>query len=224
MLAWLPENISTFGGDLDDVFALIYYIVGIWFVLTQALIIILLIRYRRKEGKKAVYVHGNNWSQALWILIPCVLVLTLDMWIEVRGSNVWAHIKLSQPKPDVTVKVTGKQFNWIITYPGPDGKFGTADDRKLDNDIHVPVGKVVRIILESKDVIHSFFVPALRLKQDAVPGRRILAWFQATKTGKWEIPCAELCGFGHSGMKGLLTVHSADDYRAWRLKQWPSSG
>ncbi|MEE9171716.1 MAG: hypothetical protein V3U41_02260 [candidate division NC10 bacterium] len=124
---------------------------------------------------------------------------------------------------DVRVHVTGKQFNWEILYPGPDGRFGTADDLQVDNELHVPVGKIVRVTLKSKDVIHSFFLPNLRLKQDTMPGREIEAWFEATKPGVYEIPCAELCGFGHSGMLGHLTVHSAEDYEKWVNRTWPSA-
>ena len=89
--------------------------------------------------------------------------------------------------------------------------------------VHVPVNKVVRVILTSKDVIHSFFIPAMRLKQDAVPGREITVWFQSTKTGRYEIPCAELCGFGHSGMLGYLYVHSSEEYENWLNENWPES-
>ena len=102
---------------------------------------------------------------------------------------------------------------------GADGKFGTDDDVKFDNDLHVPVSKVVRVQLSSKDVIHSFFLPNLRLKQDAVPGRTILTWFEATKPGKYELPCAELCGFGHSGMKGWLNVYTPEDYQKWAAEK-----
>jgi cytochrome c oxidase subunit 2 len=108
-----------------------------------------------------------------------------------------------------------------MLYPGPDGKFGTQDDLELENMLHVPVDKVVRVILTSKDVIHSFFVPVLRLKQDTLPGRKIDAWFEATKPGTYEIPCAELCGFGHSGMLGYLIVHTNEDYEAWVQENWP---
>jgi len=118
--------------------------------------------------------------------------------------------------------VTAKQFNWEIVYPGPDGKFDTADDLQVDNELHVPVNRAVHVFLASKDVIHSFFLPQLRLKQDAVPGRVIQAWFQATKTGRYEIPCAELCGFGHSGMLGHLTVYSPEEYGKWVKEKWPS--
>lgn len=86
---------------------------------------------------------------------------------------------------------------------------------KTDNELHVPVSKPIHVVLTSKDVIHSFFLPHFRLKQDAMPGREIPLWFEATKTGEFEIPCAELCGFGHSGMKGMLFVHSDEEYRKW---------
>jgi cytochrome c oxidase subunit 2 len=116
--------------------------------------------------------------------------------------------------------VNGKQFNWDMTYPGPDGEWGTDDDLQLENQLHVPVNEVVHIRLTADDVIHSFFVPQLRLKQDALPGRFINMWFEATKPGTYEIPCAELCGFGHSGMLGYLTVHTEEDYAAWVSERW----
>jgi cytochrome c oxidase subunit 2 len=129
--------------------------------------------------------------------------------------STWAKVKRQAPDSDFELQVAAKQFNWDVVYPGADGKFGTDDDVKFDNDLHVPVNKVVRVHLSSKDVIHSFFLPNLRLKQDAVPGRTILVWFEATKPGKYELPCAELCGFGHSGMKGWLYVHTPEEYKKW---------
>jgi cytochrome c oxidase subunit 2 len=123
---------------------------------------------------------------------------------------------MSAPPPsDFVLQVTAKQFNWQVTYPGPDGKFGTADDKTLLDEMHVPVNKVVHVHLRSQDVIHSFFVPQFRMKQDAVPGREIVQWFEVTKTGKYELPCAELCGFGHSGMRGWIYVHTPDEYAKW---------
>ena len=221
MLSWLPENVSSFGGDIDSLFYLILYITGAWFILTEGLIIVLLILYRRKEGRPAAYIPGNNLKQAAWILIPGLIVLLLDLWIDFRGAEVWAKIKGHIPPSDLQIQVTGKQFNWEIVYPGPDGKLGTADDLQTDNELHVPAGKVIRVVLKSKDVIHSFFLPNLRLKQDAVPGRDIVAWFEATKPGKYEMPCAELCGFGHSGMGGWLYVHTAEEYENWVKEHWP---
>jgi len=222
MLRWLPENVSTYGGDIDSILSLIYYVVGVWFVLTSAAILYFLIRYRRRQGRRAIYIEGNRLREAAWILVPGLIVLALDLWIDFHGGEVWARVKGYVPPSDLRVQVTGKQFNWEILYPGPDGQFGTADDLQMDNELHVPVNRVVRVVLKSKDVIHSFFLPNLRLKQDAVPGRTIEAWFEATKPGKYELPCAELCGFGHSGMKGLLIVHPADEYEKWVREQWPS--
>ena len=121
------------------------------------------------------------------------------------------------------VQVRAKQFNWEFTYPGPDGKFGTPDDKTLTDELHVPVGKPVRINLGARDVIHSLFVPQFRFKQDAVPGREIPAWFQVSKPGKYEAPCAELCGFGHSGMKGWVTVSSPDAFKTWVGEKWPAA-
>ncbi len=223
MLAWLPENVSSFGADLDSIFYLIYYVVGIWFVATEALLIYFLIRYRHREGRRAVHAHGNTLRQAAWILIPCALVLVLDLWIDFRGAEVWAKIKITAPPADQRVELTGKQFNWSIRYPGPDGRFETLDDKVVQNEMHVLVNKVVHVNLKSEDVIHSFFLPNLRLKQDVVPGREIRAWFRATKTGRYSMPCAELCGFGHSGMEGQLFVHSEEDYAKWTRKVWPPS-
>jgi cytochrome c oxidase subunit 2 len=102
-----------------------------------------------------------------------------------------------------------------VTYPGPDGRFGTADDKTFLDEIHVPINKVVRIQLRGREVIHSFFVPQFRFKQDAVPGRDIMQWFEVTKPGKYEAPCAELCGFGHSGMRAWIYAHTPEDYAKW---------
>ncbi len=222
MLSWLPENISTYGGDIDSLMYHIYYITGVWFLLTYGVIIVFLLRYRRQEGQKAAYVRGDSLTQASWLLVPLLIVLALDLWIDFQGSEVWAKIKIDAPSSDLLVGVTGKQFNWEIAYPGPDGKLGTADDLEMENELHVPVNKVVHVILRSKDVIHSFFLPNLRLKQDVMPGRTIEAWFEATKPGRYPLPCAELCGFGHSGMEGSLIVHSLDEYEKWVQKNWPN--
>ncbi len=217
MMGWLPENVSTFGGEVDSLFYLIYYITGAVFILVTVLMILFLILYRRREGRRAVYSHGNTALEITWTVIPAIILLVLSF----MSVSSWGKIKAHAPAADVRVQVTAKQFNWEIVYPGPDGKFGTADDHQIDNDLHVPVNKVVHVILKSKDVIHSFFLPNLRLKQDSLPGRDILVWFEATKPGKYELPCAELCGFGHSGMRGWLYVHAPEDYAKWLKETWP---
>jgi cytochrome c oxidase subunit 2 len=223
MLRWLPENISTFGGDVDHVISLIYHIVGFWFLLTEGMLLYAIIRYRRKPGERAAYVRGDRWSELAWVLIPAAIVLVLDLGIDVAGGPVWAKIKEQRPSTGVQVKVTGKQFNWEFTYPGPDGKFGTKDDLTMDNELHVPEGTNVLFTLTSRDVIHSFFIPTVRLKQDALPGRIIPGWFNAIKPGQYEIACAELCGFGHYNMRAFLNVHTPEDYKKWVDEHWPPS-
>ncbi len=222
MLDWFPKNISTFGAEIDHVFYLIFYIVGIGFLVGEALIVYFLFRYRRRDGQKARYVDGETWAQSAWILIPAVIVLVLDLWIDFAGAKAYEAVKGDTPVAEVVVQMGSKQFNWIITYPGPDGTFGTPDDMVKENDLHVPINKVVKLLLTSEDVIHSFFVPVLRLKQDILPGREIESWFEATETGTYEIACAELCGYGHYTMRGFLHVHSDEDYAAWLAKSWPA--
>jgi cytochrome c oxidase subunit 2 len=222
MLSWLPENVSATGGDIDAILTLIYYVTGAWFLVTEGAIIFFLIRYRAGKVQRAGYVPGNSLHELAWILAPAVIVLFLDLWIDFRGADVWAKIKGHVPEGDVSVQVTGKQFNWEIVYPGPDKEFGTGDDLEMQNEIHVPVGAVVVVRLRSTDVIHSLFIPSLRFKQDAVPGREIRGWFQVTQPGQYEIPCSELCGFGHSGMSGQLFAHTSDDYQKWITEHWPA--
>jgi cytochrome c oxidase subunit 2 len=217
MLSWLPEDVSTFGSEIDSLFYVIYYITGGAFILVTVLMILFLILYRHREGRRATYSHGNTALEITWTIIPAVVFIALSF----MSVSSWGKIKSHAPPSDFQLQVTAKQFNWEAVYPGPDGKFATEDDLQIDNDIHVPVNKVIRIILKSKDVIHSFFLPNLRVKQDAVPGRDILVWFEATKPGKYELPCAELCGFGHSGMRGWLYVHTPEEYAAWAKERWP---
>lgn len=219
MLSWLPEDVSTFGPKIDQLFYLIYYITTAAFVLVSVLMIAFLVLYRHREGRRATYTHGNNALEITWTIVPALILVVLAF----LSKSQWDAIKKNAPPAEVTVQVTAKQFNWEIVYPGPDGKFGTADDYQVDNDLHVPANKVVHVLLHSRDVIHSFFLPALRLKQDALPGREIVVWFDATKPGEYEIPCAELCGFGHSGMKGTLTVHDPASYEAWQKEHWPAT-
>ena len=217
MMSWLPENVSTFGGEIDDLFYVIYYITGAAFIVVTALMIIFLIMYRQREGRRATYTHGSTALEITWTVIPAIVFVGLSF----ASVSSWGKIKSHAPPADVQIQVTAKQFNWEIDYPGPDGKFGTEDDIQAENDLTVPVNKVVHIILKSKDVIHSFFLPNLRVKQDSVPGRDILVWFQAVKPGKYELPCAELCGFGHSGMRGWLHVKTPEEYAKWVEESWP---
>ncbi len=208
---WLPESVSTYGPDIDRLFYGIYYITTFVFFAVQLTLIAFLFMYRQQPGRRATYTHGNTTLEIAWTIAPSIILVILAF----VSRSTWADIKGHVPPSDVRLQVTAKQFNWEVAYPGPDGKIGTDDDFTQDNDVHVPVNKTIVITLKSRDVIHSFFVPQLRYKQDAVPGHEIPIWFKAVKPGKYELPCAELCGFGHSGMRGWLYVHTPEEYAAW---------
>ncbi len=182
--------------------------------------VVFLYRYHYREGdiRRATYTHGNTALELTWTIIPAIVFVAI--WFV--SKTTWAEIKGQSPPPDAEIRVTAKQFGWSFAYPGPDSLFDTADD-KTDKELNVPVNKVVRVHLRSDDVIHSFFVPSFRLKQDAVPGREIQVWFKATKPGRYELPCAELCGPGHSGMVGWVNVYSEADYQKWIQKLWQPS-
>lgn len=209
----LPENASTFGAEIDWLFMLILVITGIVFVLVQITLVVFLIRYRRRDGRKAAYTHGNQRLEIVWTGATAVIVLALaflsrDLWFDIKDPDRF-------PDPGLELVVTGKQFEWNIAYPGADGRIGTDDDVVSRNRMHVPVGVPVHFMLESEDVIHAFFVPEFRVKQDAVPGMQIPAWFEATRTGEFAIGCAELCGLGHYSMSGTVIVQTAEEFAQW---------
>ena len=214
----LPENVSSFGGEIDSVFRLILYVVGFFFVVAEILLIYFAAHYRRSRAKRALYSRGEKAREAAWVLVPAAVILMLDLGIDAAGHRAWALVKQNPPRSEVEVLVTAKQFNWNFTYVDKNGKQGSGNDLTLENELHVPVGKVVRMILTSEDVIHSFWVPNFRLKQDVVPGRKIVAWFKVTKPGTYEIACSELCGFGHYSMRGEVIVHPEAEYARWRAE------
>lgn len=212
----LPESASSFGPEIDSIYYLILVITGVIFVLTELALVWFLFRYRRREGHEAQYSHGNKTAEIVWTAIPFVLVL----FIAFKSNEVWLQVKQADRNPAVTesalpLRVVAKQFEWLVTYPGPDEELDTDDDYEVRNQVHVPVGRPIRIDLESEDVIHSFFIPAFRVKQDAVPGMTIPVWFQATEPGDYTLACAELCGLGHYRMRASVTVHEAEAFEAW---------
>ncbi|HTY41579.1 MAG TPA: cytochrome c oxidase subunit II [Thermoanaerobaculia bacterium] len=211
----LPEQASTYAPDIDNMFHLIMWITGVIFVIVELLLLVFLWKYRHRPGRVATYTHGNNRLEVIWTIVPALICVMLAL----LSRRIWDHIKENMPHDAVEVQVTGEQFAWNIRYPGPDGKFGTADDITTLNQLHVPVGKPVIVTVTSKDVIHSFFLPEFRVKQDAVPGMHTRIWFEGNKVGHWEIACAELCGLGHFRMKGFITVDTQEDYQKWLAEQ-----
>jgi len=211
----LPEGVSSYSADIDWLFRLILWITGIIFVIVEALLVYFVIRYRHREGRRAHYTHGNNRVEVIWTIVPAVICVVLAL----LSRRLWADIKQRMPEDAMQVEVTAEQFAWNIRYAGPDGKLGTADDILTLNQLHFPVGKKVVVTLHSKDVIHSFFLPEFRVKQDAVPGMTTKVWFDAAHVGNWEISCAELCGLGHYRMKGFLTADAPEDFEKWLAEQ-----
>jgi cytochrome c oxidase subunit 2 len=211
----LPEGVSSYSADIDWLFRLILWITGIIFVIVEALLVYFVIRYRHREGRRAHYTHGNNRLEVIWTIVPAVICVVLAL----LSRRLWADIKQRMPEDAMQIEVTAEQFAWNIRYAGPDGKLGTADDILTLNQLHFPVGKKVVVTLHSKDVIHSFFLPEFRVKQDAVPGMTTKVWFDSARVGNWEIACAELCGLGHYRMKGFLTADAPEDFEKWLAEQ-----
>src|SRR5712691_1298173 len=132
MMSWLPEDVSTFGGEIDRLFYVIYYITGAAFLLVTVLMIVFLIMYRHREGQRATYTHGNTTLEIIWTIVPALILVMLGFMSKAKWDEIKAHV----PPHDVEVRVTAKQFNWEIRYPGPDGKFDTEDDLQVDNELH----------------------------------------------------------------------------------------
>jgi len=209
-----PENVSLLGDRIDATYGAIFWATLLMFVVVQGLLLYCIIRFRARPGRRATPIHGNTRLEIAWTVVPFLGVAFLA-WVSV---SVWLDLKSAERIPANTyeVAVHAKQFEWNVTYPGPDGVLGTADDVTGRNQIHVPVDRPVRVILTAQDVIHSFFLPNLRVKQDAVPGMTIPVWFQATRPGEYVLGCAELCGLGHYRMRGTLIVHSPQSFETWQ--------
>jgi len=214
---WLPDEATAIAGKIDDLFYIILWITSVVLVLVFAVMLVFLFRYRRRTGRRAVYYHGNTRLEIIWTVIPALIVIALG----IVSRQLWAEIKSQAPTEEdaLVINVRPRQFQWDIFYAGADGKFDTPDDIATINQLHVPSGRNVLVHLTAQDVIHSFFVPEFRIKQDAVPGMMTQIWFNVPNPGAYEIACAELCGLGHYRMRGYITVHSADDFSAWYSEQ-----
>jgi cytochrome c oxidase subunit II len=217
-LSWmLPPSASTFGSQIDWLYYLILVVTGIAFVVVEVALVVFLFRYRARPGRKATYVHGSTRAEIIWTGVTTVVVVIIGL----LSAPAWGRIKgrHSVPADALPLGIHAKQFEWHVTYPGKDGAVGTSDDYTIRGQIHVPVNRPIVATLTAEDVIHSFFVPAFRIKQDAVPGMQIRVWFQPTKPGVYELGCAELCGLGHYRMRAVVTVHTQEDYDRWMAER-----
>jgi cytochrome c oxidase subunit 2 len=223
---WVPEAgtpphvISTFGREIDSLFLIILWITGIVFIGTQVVLVWAQYKFADEldaEGKPvraAQYFHGSQRLEVIWTIIPAAILV----FIALYQMGTWAAIKFrsSAPRVPALAEITGRQFQWVMRYPGPDGKLSTSDDLFTVNDLHFVKNKQALIYLKSSDVLHSFYLPILRIKQDAVPGLTIPVWFDADTAGSYELVCAELCGWGHYKMRGKVTVHETEaEFQKW---------
>jgi cytochrome c oxidase subunit 2 len=210
----LPQ-ISTYAADIDGVITLIAVLTGFWFLAAEGVFFWLIWKFRAKPGEKSQYLVGKEKHVKRWITIPHLLVLVCDVFIIIGAVRVWYNVKQQLPEPDSEIRIIGQQWAWTFQHPGADNVLDTADDIFTVEDLHVEVDKVYHFKLESLDVLHDFSVPVFRLKQDAVPGRSITGWFEATETGEYDIQCAEICGIGHGIMAGRIHIEDANTHAAW---------
>ncbi len=234
---WWPAAASLSGPALDAQFQYTLIAMGVVFVAAQAGLGLFAWKYRERPGAAAAtYSHGNTKLEVVWTTLTAILFFGL----AIAGSHLWAAERFEPARSDsVKVEVTGLQFAWYFRYPGPDGNYGRTKPELIDasaggeaavgldstdpaskddfvtGTMYLPVNREVDLTLRAQDVIHSFFVPSMRFKQDAVPGLMIHMHFTPDKVGDYEIACAELCGLGHYKMHGILKVVSQKDFDAW---------
>ena len=221
---YLIEQASTYAGDVDFLIFLVLVIVGVWFLAAEGIFLYFILRFRAKPGQKADYITGKEKHQKRWITIPHIAVLVFDLAIIAVSFKVWHDIKLDLPEnPEAEIRITGQQWAWTFQHPGADGELDTDDDIYKVDELHVENNKVYHFKLEATDVLHSFSVPVWRIKQDAIPGRSITGWFQPTKTGRFDVQCAEICGFGHGVMAAKVLVESPEEHAAWVVANTPQA-
>ena len=206
---------STYAGEIDVLFDVITLLVGIPFLVACYLLFSFILRFKKKSGKKAMYITGTEHQYVKWIHWAHIPILTFDVIIVVMAVNVWYDVKQNLPEANATVRVIAQQWAWTFVHPGPDNVLDTADDITTINELHVAVNTLYHYKLEAKDVLHNFSVPVFRLKQDAIPGRVITGWFEPTITGEYDIQCAEICGIGHGLMPARIFITSTEQHAAW---------
>ncbi len=248
----LPVSASVQGEKYDQMFEVTLWVTGITFVITQALLFIFAFRYQSTAKKTAFYYPHNNVVEIVWTTVPAIAMAILVGF----GLKQWFTITDEAPPEAQVVEIIGKQFNWIIRYPGKDGEMGkrnfrlindannvlgmdtsdraNADDIVAQNgELHIQVGRPVKLIIGSRDVIHDVGLPHFRMKMDAVPGITTTLWFTPKYTSAqmkemtanpnfvYEIACDQICGKGHYSMRGTVIVDTREDYEAWLVKQQP---
>lgn len=232
---FLPFDASAHGWAIDRLIYVIHIFMALLFVGWFTYLVIALVKFRQRPGHQAVS-HPHHFKAPTYLEVGVAL---FEVLLLVGFSfPVMSQVKNQFPARDqaIEVRVVAEQFAWNVHYPGPDGLFGRTniklinpgnpigldpgdpaakDDITTINQLHVPVDKPVIVNLSSKDVIHSFTIPVMRVKQDVIPGQRIPVWFEAKHTGNFEIACAQLCGLGHYRMRGFFFVKTPEDFQTW---------
>jgi cytochrome c oxidase subunit II len=197
-----PEQASTLAPQTDALLLFLLAVTTFFVVLIAGMIIVFMIRYRRRDPDEIPEsVHGSLALEIAWTVPPLVIVMVIFFW----GASLFATIQ-RPPDDAINIDVVGKQWMWKLQH---------MEGRREIDELHIPVGKPVKLTMTSEDVIHSFFVPAFRTKQDAVPGRYTTTWFEATKAGTYHLFCAEYCGTSHSGMIGRVIAMEPAEFQAW---------
>jgi cytochrome c oxidase subunit 2 len=201
-IPFLPEAASTQAGQVDAVFFFMVAVTAFFSVLIATLVIVFAVKYHRKNDEEiGVAIHGSLALELLWTVIPFGIAMVMFGW----GAKVF--FDLTRPPVGATeIYVVGKQWMWKVQH---------MDGMREINELHIPVGRPVKLIMGSEDVIHSFYIPAFRVKADVIPGRYNTMWFEATKPGTYHLFCAEYCGTKHSGMIGQVVVMEPSEYQTW---------
>ncbi|MGB7280921.1 MAG: cytochrome c oxidase subunit II [Candidatus Acidiferrum sp.] len=197
-----PEQASNFAPQVDSLMTFMILVSAFFTVAITAAIIFFFFKYRRKaENEIGVPIHGDMRLELTWIVIPLILSMVMFGW----GAVVYVDFRHA-PSDTLDIYVVGKQWMWKIEQP---------NGRREINELHVPVGRDIKLILASEDVIHDFYVPAFRVKMDVVPGHYNTLWFRPTKPGRYHFFCSQYCGTNHAIMGGWVTVMEPSDYAAW---------
>jgi len=229
---WFPAGASSLSGLIDHQFKIALWVFGALFVVGHLVLVWVLSKKPYADGTAS---RGSWRLEVTWT----VAVTIIFFWFNISGDHLWSSMMPRETQErQIDVEVTGAQFQWYFRYPGADGAFGKTDAQKfarpdegnplgidpgdpagrddiLSTAMIVPVGHRIQLHLRAQDVVHSLFIPAMRFKQDTVPGMEILSYFTPTKIGVYEIACAELCGLGHYRMRAVVRVVSETDFAAW---------
>jgi cytochrome c oxidase subunit II len=196
-----PDSASTMSGQVDLLYIYLLLVAGVMTAVIFLAVLVLSVKYRRKPGIEAHQIEGSTVLELSWSIIPFGVMLTFFIW----GAVIFFQERTA-PADATEVYVVAKQWMWKVEH---------IEGQREINELHVPTGQNVKLIMTSQDVIHSFFIPAFRLKQDVLPGRYTTLWFKATTPGRYHLFCAEYCGTMHSGMGGDVVVMEPQEYAQW---------